>query len=307
VTRLVRHRRPHLKAIRATVDKVTDYVRLHDPPSRFKRDQPMAGRIRAGIGGWTFEPWRGVFYPKGCRQADELAYASRRLTAIEINSTYYSSQKPESFAKWAAVTPDDFVFSVKASRFCTNRRILADAGETVQRFLGQGISRLGDKLGPILWQFMATKAFDERDFAAFLGLLPAKQEGLPLRHCVEVRNPTFVDAAFVALCRDHGVAICCSESDKWPLIADATADFVYARLMKGQDSIEAGYPDADLDTWARRSQVYAEGDVPGDLAVAAPPSAAPTRGRDVFAFFIGSGKVRAPAAAMALLARIGHP
>ena len=264
----------------------------------------MAGRIRAGIGGWTFEPWRGVFYPPGTRQADELAFASRHVTAIEINGTYYSSQKPETFAKWAAQTPEGFVFAVKASRFCTNRRVLAEGGESVARFLGQGLVELGDKLGPILWQFMATKAFDPGDFTAFLGLLPATLEGLPLRHCVEVRNPSFADPAFIDLCRERGVAICASESPDWPLIADVTADFAYARLMRGSDDIETGYAGADLDAWAGRLRAWAAGGAPDDLPLISPESRPAQSDRDVFAFFISAGKIRAPAAAAALLERL---
>ena len=195
----------------------------------------MAGTIRAGIGGWTFEPWRGVFYPDGLKQAEELAYASRQVTAIEINSTYYSTQKPESFAKWAASTPEGFKFAVKASRFCTNRRVLADAGEPVARFLGQGISELGERLGPILWQFMGTKKFDPVDFEAFLALLPDAQDGLPLRHVMEVRNAGFATPEFVQLCRRHGAAICISENENYPMIPDVTADVVYARLLGGDD------------------------------------------------------------------------
>lgn len=264
----------------------------------------MAGRIRAGIGGWTFEPWRGVFYPPGTRQADELAFASRHMTAIEINGTYYSSQKPETFAKWAAQTPEGFVFAVKASRFCTNRRVLADGGESVARFLGQGLVELGDKLGPILWQFMATKKFEPDDFAAFLDLLPLSLRGLPLRHCVEVRHASFADPAFVALCRKRGVAICVSESPQWPLIADVTADFVYARLMRGSDDIETGYVAADLDAWAGRLRAWAGGGAPADLPLIS-PDPRPTRSdRDVFAFFISAGKIRAPAAAAALIERL---
>jgi uncharacterized protein YecE (DUF72 family) len=265
----------------------------------------MAGTIRVGIGGWTFEPWRGVFYPKGLPQKRELEYASRRVTAIEINSTYYSSQKRETFAKWAAQTPEGFVFALKASRFCTNRRVLADSGESIARFLGQGLVELGDRLGPILWQFMANKAFDPDDFAAFLELLPATLEGLPLRHCVEVRNASFADPAFVALCRDRGVAICCSESAAWPLVADVSADIVYARLMKGSDEIETGYEAADLDAWARRFRTYAQGESPEDLTLAAPDQQQVRTDRNVFAFFISAGKVRAPAAAMALIERLG--
>jgi len=264
----------------------------------------MAGQIRAGIGGWTFEPWRGVFYPPGTRQADELAFASRQVTAIEINGTYYSSQKPETFAKWATQTPDGFVFALKASRFCTNRRVLAEAGESVARFLGQGLVELGDRLGPILWQFMATKKFDAGDFAAFLDLLPPSLKGLPLRHCVEVRHASFADPAFVALCRERGVAICASDSPDWPLIADVTADFVYARLMKGSDDIETGYAGADLDAWANRLRAWAGGGAPEDLPLVRSDSPPARADRNVLAFFISAGKVRAPAAARALLERL---
>jgi uncharacterized protein YecE (DUF72 family) len=263
----------------------------------------QAGLIRAGIGGWTFEPWRGVFYPKGLKHADELAYASRHVTTIEINSTYYSSQKPESFAKWAAATPEGFVFALKASRYCTNRRVLAESAESMRKFLGQGLVELGDKLGPILWQFMATKKFDLADFTAFFDLLPEKQDGLALRHVVEVRHESFVDPRFVALCRERNVAICVSENEAYPIIADVTADFVYARLIEGSDEIETGYAPADLDLWARRFAAYAEGGLPDDLKPVAPAPAAKAP-REVFAYFIKEGKVRAPAAAAALLERV---
>ena len=262
----------------------------------------MVGRIRTGIGGWTFPPWRGVFYPEGLRQADELAYASSKLGAIEINGTYYSLQKPASFAAWAAATPDDFMFAIKASRFCTNRRVLGDAGEAIERFMGQGLTELGSKLGPILWQFMSTKKFDSNDFAAFLALLPTDLAGRPLRHCVEVRHASFAVPEFVDLARLHGVAICASENADYPLIADVAADFVYARLMKGRDDIETGYEAADLDAWASRFETFARGEAPQDLPKLAQP--VPTKARDAFAFFISSGKVRAPAAAVALAKRL---
>jgi len=258
--------------------------------------------IRIGIGGWTFEPWRGVFYPPGLKHAEELAYASRHVTSIEINSTYYSTQSPASFAKWAASTPEGFRFAVKASRFCTNRKVLGEAGESVAKFLGQGIAELGDRLGPILWQFMATKKFDEAEFDAFLKLLPAKQDGLPLTHVLEVRNASFADPAFVALCKKHGAAICVSENDNYPLIADATGDVVYCRLLMGSDTIETGYPPEGLDAWAKRFKAYAAGGVPADLAQLGPaPEKTP---RDVYAYVIHEGKVRAPAAAMAFIARL---
>lgn len=263
----------------------------------------QAGLIRAGIGGWTFEPWRGVFYPEGLKHADELAYASRHLTSIEINSTYYSSQKPQTFAKWKAATPDGFVFTLKASRFCTNRRVLAEAGESIDKFLNQGIVELGDRLGPILWQFAPTKKFDEGDFGAFLDLLPKSHGGLPLRHCVEVRNASFVDPAFVKLCRDKNVAICISENEQYPLIADVTADFVYSRLLMGSDDIPTGYAPKDIDAWAERFGEYSQGRVPGDLAPV--DRTGPAEGpRETFVFFIHSGKVRAPAAAQELLKRV---
>jgi len=262
-----------------------------------------AGQIRAGIGGWTFEPWRGVFYPQGLKHADELAYASRRLNTLEINSTYYSSQKPETFAKWAAATPDGFVFSVKASRFATNRKVLSEGEDSVRKFLTQGIVELGDRLGPILWQFMPTKKFDAEDFAGFLDLLPRTQDGLALRHVVEVRHASFADPAFVKLCRDRNVAICVSENEHYPMISDITADFVYARLLKGSDDLPNGYPEEGLDQWAERFAAYARGEVPGDLPPLdrTGPAAGP---REVFAYFIHEGKVRAPAAAQALLKRV---
>jgi uncharacterized protein YecE (DUF72 family) len=240
-----------------------------------------------GVGGWTYPPWRGVFYPKGLRQADELAFAGRALTALEINATYHSLHRPEDFARWAAQTPDDFVFSVKASRFCTNRRVLAEAGESVERFFAQGIGELGARLGPILWQFMPTKKFDREDFARFLDLLPAELAGRPLRHALEPRHASFADDAFVDLCRSRGVAICLADHPTYPLIEAATADFTYARLMRLEEGLESGYPPGALEDWARRL-ARVEG--------------------DVFAFFIGSGgegKVRAPAAARGLMERLG--
>lgn len=263
-----------------------------------------SGRIRAGIGGWTFEPWRGVFYPHGLKQADELAYAASRLTAIEINGTYYSTFKPDSWARWRAATPDGFRFSVKASRFCTNRKVLGQGGESLEKFLGQGLSELGDRLGPILWQFMATKRFEPDDFEAFLRLLPSTRDGLPLTHVVEPRHASFQTPEFIALARKYGVTVCLSDHFDYPMITDVTGDLVYARLQTGSDDIDSAYSDADLDLWAARFRTFAEGGQPGDLAYVAPcdpPAAAP---RDVYAFFIHEGKIRAPAAAMAMIARV---
>jgi uncharacterized protein YecE (DUF72 family) len=264
----------------------------------------MAGAIRAGIGGWTFEPWRGVFYPAGLRQADELSYATSKLTAIEINGTYYSSFKPDSWAKWRASTPEGFKFAVKASRFCTNRKVLADGAESMGKFLNQGLSELGDRLGPILWQFANTKRFDATDFEGFLKLLPDKQDGLPLAHVLEVRHPTFIDPAFIALARKYGATVCLADHKVYPLIPDVTGDLVYARLQTGSDDEPTAYKPADLDAWVGRLKTYAQGGAPADLPMADAANPAPAKPRDVYAFVIHEGKVRAPAAAMAIIDRV---
>ena len=261
------------------------------------------GRIRCGIGGWTFEPWRGVFYPKGLRQADELAYASGHLTALEINGTYYSSFKPETWAKWRESTPQGFKFAVKASRFCVNRKKLTDAAASMDIFLNQGLTELGDRLGPILWQFMAPKTFDYDDFAGFFDLLPDTLDGLPLRHVIEVRNATFADPKFIGLCRDRNLAICNSENENYPLIPDVTADFVYLRLISALDDVPTGYEARDLDLWADRFRAYAAGGVPGDMTPV-DRTGPPETPRDVYAFVIHEGKVRAPAAAMEFIRRV---
>lgn len=258
--------------------------------------------IRIGIGGWTFEPWRGTFYPEGLAQKKELEYASRQLTAIEINGTYYSGFKPATFAGWAAAVPDGFVFAVKASRFCTNRKVLADAGESVAKFVGQGIVELGDKLGPILWQFMATKKFDREDFGAFLELLPAAHEGVTLRHAIQVRHESFAVPEFVAMCRDAGAAIVFADSPEYPAIADITGDFVYARLERGEDANPLCYPEGEIDRWADAAKLWAAGGRPEGLPYVE-DKALPAQPRKTFIFFIHGGKVRAPAAAKALIER----
>jgi uncharacterized protein YecE (DUF72 family) len=245
----------------------------------------MAGKIYIGIGGWTFEPWRGVFYPDGLVQKRELEYAASKLTSIEINGTYYSSFKPASWAKWKSETPDGFVFAMKASRFCTNRRVLADAGESVERYVNQGLAELGDRLGPINWQFMATKKFDADDIAAFLKLLPKKIGKLPLRHALEVRNDSFKDKRFYDLCAKHNVAIVYAHDADFPEIDEPTADFTYARLMKSEEKVKTGYKPAELDAWARKAKTWAK------------------KG-DAFVYFISGAKVRNPAAAQALIERV---
>ena len=263
-----------------------------------------SGRIYVGVGGWNFPPWRGVFYPDKLPQNKELEYAASKLTAIEINSTYYGSQKPESFRKWASQTPQGFKFSVKASRFSTNRKVLAEGADSIRRFLTSGVTELGDRLGPLLWQFAPTKKFDEADFRSFLELLPEKQDGLKLRHVVEVRHDSFRTPAFIALIRKFNVAVVCAEHETYPGIADVTSDFVYLRLQKGKDTITTGYPPKELDAWAKRLETFAAGGVPKDLDQVDPKNAAHPAPRDVFAYVIHEGKVRAPAAAMELIGRM---
>jgi uncharacterized protein YecE (DUF72 family) len=264
------------------------------------------GRIRVGVGGWTFEPWRGTFYPEGLPHKRELEHASRHLTSIEINGTYYGSQKPESFARWREETPDGFVFSVKGSRFTTNRRVLAEAGPSIERFFASGVTALKEKLGPVNWQFLPTKRYDPEDFAAFLALLPAKVDGLAIRHVVEVRHDTFRVPEFVAQLREHGVGVVVTDKDEFPQINDVTAPFVYARLQRASEAIESGYAEADLAAWEKRVRHWSQGGAPDDLAPLAGPEKRPPAGRDVFVYFINGFKPKAPAAAMALIDRLGR-
>ena len=247
----------------------------------------MSGNIYVGVGGWTFEPWRGVFYPDGLAQKRELEFASRALTAIEINGTYYSTFKRDSWEKWAAETPDGFKFTVKGSRFCTNRKVLSDdaSRQSIDKFVGQGLAALGDKLGPLNWQFMATKKFDPADFEGFLKLLPKEVEGVPLRHALEVRSPTFACEQFFDLARKYGAAIVYAVDEDFPEIDQPTADFTYARLMSSREDLEAGVTPEELDGFAAQARGWAK------------------RG-DVFAYFISGAKVRNPAAAQALIAKL---
>jgi uncharacterized protein YecE (DUF72 family) len=264
----------------------------------------QTGKIRIGVGGWTFEPWRGSFFPKGLPQARELDYAGSKLTSIEINGTYYGSQKPASFLKWHDETPDDFVFAVKGPRFATNRRVLGEAGESIERFFKTGVTGLKAKLGPVNWQFATTKRFDPDDFAAFLRLLPASVDGLAIRHAVEVRHDSFKHPDFIALARDRGVAVVIAGDSKYPEIADVTAPFVYARIMGTAESEEHGYSAAALDQWAARAKAWAAGGSPLDLATVAPAPKSDGAGREVFLYVISGHKERNPAAAMALIERV---
>jgi uncharacterized protein YecE (DUF72 family) len=262
------------------------------------------GTIRAGIGGWTFEPWRGVFFPDKLPQAKELHFASRALPVIEVNGTYYRSQTPATFAKWAGETPDGFVFTLKGPRFATNRRVLGEAGDSIARFLDSGVTLLGDKLGPLLWQFAPTKKFDEADFGAFLELLPEKHDGRALHHTVEVRHASFSTPAFIALLRRFSIPVVFADHATYPAIADVTGPFVYARLQTGEDTIPTAYTPKALDAWAKRAKVWASGGRPDDLPAADPEHGPAKTPRDVFVFFIHEGKVRAPAAAQAFMERV---
>ncbi len=262
----------------------------------------QTGEVRVGIGGWTYAPWRGPFYPAGTRQKDELAYASRHLDVIEINGTFYRSPSPRIFDGWAAAVPEGFVFTVKAPRYTTHRKVLGDAGESVRRFTDGGVAELGPSLGPILWQLPPTRAFDPADFEAFLALLPARAGGIRLRHAVEVRHASFQTAAAVALARRHGVAIVQALDSQHPEIADVTAGFVYARLMGTVPGMAEGYPAPELDRRATALAALARGEAAAGAALLDRP--APRRPRDVFAFVIGGHKASNPAAAMALAGRL---
>jgi uncharacterized protein YecE (DUF72 family) len=263
------------------------------------------GAIRIGIGGWSYAPWRGPFYPDGLAQKEELAYAARQLSSIEINATFYRSQKPESFARWHDETPEDFVFAVKGPRFATTRPVLAEAGASIERFFASGVLALKDKLGPINWQLMPTKRFDPEDFAAFLRLLPKTLGDRALRHSVEVRHDSFLNAELVAVAREHDVAIVVAADSRYPQIADITAPFVYVRIMGTQEAEPLGYVPAALDLWAERLRTWNTGRVPADLSTfaAQPANAGPL---DVYAYLISGHKVRNPAAAVALIERLGR-
>jgi uncharacterized protein YecE (DUF72 family) len=262
------------------------------------------GRTYIGIGGWTFAPWRGVFYPDSLPQAKELEYASRHLTSIEINGTFYRTQTPATFRKWAQEVPDGFVFSVKGPRYVTQRGVLAEAGDSIKRFFDSGVLELGDRLGPLLWQFAPFKKFDETDVAAFLELLPANVDGRSIRHVLEPRHASFCTPAFISLLRKFGAAAVYAEHETYPAIADVTGDFVYARLQKGEDDIPTAYPPKALDAWADRIRTWAEGGEPDDLPRVDSDHKPAVTPRDVFVYVIHEGKIRAPAAAMALIERV---
>lgn len=246
-----------------------------------------AGNIRIGIGGWTFPPWRGEFYPPKLPQSKELEFAVRAMTAIEINATFYGRQKPKSWETWGSIAPEGFQYAVKASRFCVMRARLAEGQEGIANFFAQGLSALGSKLGPILWQFAPRRQFDRDDIAAFIDLLPDKVDGLKLRHALEPRHESFRDDRFFELCRSRDIAVVLEDSDEYPAIDVDTASFSYARFQRMREELTMGYDDDSLDAFAERAR------------------RAQTAGRDCYVFMINGAKVRAPAAAVALQQRLG--
>jgi uncharacterized protein YecE (DUF72 family) len=248
----------------------------------------MTPRIHVGVGGWTFEPWRDNFYPAGLPHARELQYASRQLTAIEVNGTFYSTFKPPTFAKWRDETPEGFVFSLKAHRFTTHRKDLGTAGEGVERFVGSGLAELGDKLGPIVWQFMPTKVFAAEEVEAFLQLLPREVQGRPLRHVLDVRHPSFASEAYLDLLARHGCTTVYTDSEKFPSIPHAKNGLAYLRLMRSEADRPTGYAPEELGRWVKGAREWVEMD----------------EGQEAFVFFINGAKERAPAAAMEFLRQL---
>jgi uncharacterized protein YecE (DUF72 family) len=287
----------------------------------------MAGSIRVGVSGWTYKPWRGVFYPDTVRQKDELAYAATQLTSIEINGTFYSLQTPASFGRWAADTPAGFVFSIKAPRYITHIRRGRDVAGPVANFLASGLFRLGPKLGPILWQFPPSFRYSRDTMEEFLARLPHDAAaGLavarghddwmrerawveqplpgPLLHAIEIRHASFATAEFIDLLRRHRVALVCADTADWPRLMDVTADFIYCRLHGTEPRYAGGYDAEAIDTWARRVRVWAKGGEPDDaerLTSAGPEVPA---GRDVYVYFDNDHKVRAPIDARSLIERL---
>ncbi len=279
-------------------------MKPNDSPIPDELADARGARIKTGIGGWNFPPWRDNFYPKGLPQRRELEYASRHLTAIEINSTFYRAQTPQVYAKWRDETPQGFVFSLKAPRQVAEMRKLASAGSVMRGFVFGGLAEFGEKLGPVVWQFPPSRAFERDDFAAFLDLLPRNLNGLALRHALEVRNKSFLCEEFLELARTYRCACVFTDSHEYPNFADVTGDFVYARLMRSRESERDGYPAKELDAWAERVRQWARGGEPDDLPRVLPVEKKKSAPRDVFLYFISAHKARNPAAAMALQRRM---
>lgn len=285
------------------------------------------GTVRIGISGWTYAPWRGIFYPKALTQKRELGYAAGIFPSIEINGTFYGLQRPEAFGRWREETPDDFVFAIKGSRYITHMLKLKHIETALANFFASGVLRLGPKLGPILWQFPPQMKFDPERFRAFLEILPrttTEAENLarlhddrlddrawltcdvaqPLRHALEIRDDSFRDPGFVALLRDHGVALVCADTVDWPLLMDVTADFVYCRLHGSEELYVSGYDDRALDRWAARVHTWADGGEPKDADRVLEPTKPLITGRDVYVYFDNDAKVRAPIDAQSLMRRL---
>ena len=286
--------------------------------------------IRIGISGWTYPPWRRVFYPEGLPQKAEMAYAANTFPTIEVNGTFYGLQKPESFKRWRAQTPPDFIFAIKGSRYITHILRLKDAKSALANFLASGLLALGPKLGPILWQVPPSLRFDPDVIDQFLGHLPPDfksaarlaaghdrpikggaflqvENNLPLRHALEIRHESFRDDRFIALLRKHGVAVVVADTVEWPCLQDITADFVYARLHGSEELYASGYTDDSLDNWARRFRAWSKGSEPRDAKRAAgkAPARLSGKARDIFVYFDNDKKVRAPFDAMGLARRLG--
>jgi uncharacterized protein YecE (DUF72 family) len=289
----------------------------------------MRGRtdLRIGISGWAYKPWRGKFYPKDLRQRDELSYAAHCFNSVEINTTFYGQQRPESFIRWAAVTPDDFVFAVKGHRYVTHIRRLRDVALPLANFFASGVLALKSKLGPILWQLPPNFSFEPERLTEFLALLPQDtdtalelaqhhesryngrvwlepQPRRRLRHALEIRHETFVTPAFIQLLRARRVALVCADTVAWPMLVDVTSDFVYCRLHGSEELYASGYDEQSLRRWASRIKAWAAGGVPKDAARASSRST-PCRRRDVFVYFDNDMKLRAPADARRLMVLLG--
>jgi len=285
------------------------------------------GRVRIGISGWRYAGWRGSFYPKELRQADELAYASRHFDTIEINGTHYSLQRPESFSRWHEETPDGFVFAVKGSRFITHMKQLRDIEAPLANFFASGVLRLEEKLGPFLWQFSPRFRFDAEKLDHFLALLPRDSKAAatlaarhdrrlagrawtkterrrPLHHAVEIRHPSFLDPSFVHLLRRHNIALVFADAVDWPYAEDVTADFLYLRLHGSEELYASGYDDAALDRWAERVRSWSQGGTPKDGKLIDSAARPRRRARDVYVYFDNDAKVRAPVDAQSLRRRV---
>ena len=288
---------------------------------------PKPGQVRIGISGWRYKPWRGVFYPEGLPQKNELSYAANVFRSIEINGTFYSLQRPESFVRWVGDTPEDFIFSLKGPRYITHIRRLKEIEQPLANFFASGVLRLGSKLGPILWQFPPNFRFEPDRLEAFLKMLPhdmdaasaiarrhdkriiarasikAEAKG-PVRHAMEIRNESFVTPKFINMLRAHDVALVCADAVEWPRLMDVTSDFVYCRLHGSEQLYASGYDDKSLDLWAARVAAWARGREPADARYVTKHRGSKKQARDVFVYFDNDAKVRAPFDAQGLMKRV---